>query len=210
MLQSDFRLEVGHAYMLVSPDDEIVKEFFTLLATTIFCETKSACMHCSQCSTVVHDNHSDVVVLNRNAENIKVETIRDMTKDASIRSLSGTKLYYIHRADMMSAASQNKLLKTLEEPPKGVTIFLGVSNESAMLDTIKSRCRSVYLDVFDNEVVKKHSLTLDAVMRWHLLQQIAVKVNLARPTRLQSHPLMQSFTPLHYPSSKVLAEARTW
>lgn len=160
MLQSDFRLEVGHAYMLVSPDDEIVKEFFTLLASTIFCETKSACMHCNECGKVVHDNHPDVVVINRNAENIKVEVVRDMTKDASIRSLSGTKIYYIHRADLMSAASQNKLLKTLEEPPKGVTIFLGVSNESAMLDTIKSRCRSVYLDVFDNETVRQAMLDL--------------------------------------------------
>ena len=45
LLSNDFRLELGHAYMLVSPDDDTVKEFFTLIATTIFCETKSACMH---------------------------------------------------------------------------------------------------------------------------------------------------------------------
>lgn len=160
ILRSDFRLEVGHAYMLVSPDNEIVKEFFTLLASTIFCETKSACMHCGPCNTVVHNNHADVAMLNLNAENIKVETIRSMTKDASIRSLSGTKLYYIHRADLMNAASQNALLKTLEEPPVGVTIFLGVSNESAMLDTIKSRCRAIYLDIFDNDTVKQAMLDL--------------------------------------------------
>ena len=53
----------------------------------------------------------------------------------------------------MTADAQNKLLKTLEEPPEGVTIFLGAANESGILDTVKSRCRKVYIDVFDRETV---------------------------------------------------------
>ena len=160
LLSNDFRLELGHAYMLVSPDDDTVKEFFTLIATTIFCETKSACMHCNECGKVLHGNHPDLAVINAIGENIKVEAIKDLTEDAGIKSFSGTKVYYIHRADLMNTAAQNKLLKTLEEPPKGVVIFLGVSNESAMLDTIKSRTRTVYLDVFDNDTVKNAMLDL--------------------------------------------------
>lgn len=160
LLQADFRLALGHAYMLVSSDDDTLKEFFTLIASTVFCETKSACMHCNECGRVVHGNHPDVVIINPKGENIKVETIREMTEDAGIRSLSGTKLYYIHRADLMNTTSQNKLLKTLEEPPKGVTIFLGVSNESAMLDTIKSRTRQVALDIFDNDTIRQAMLDL--------------------------------------------------
>ncbi len=160
LLRNDFRLDVGHAYMLVSADSEAVKEFFTLLAATIFCDTKSACMHCTECGRVVHGNHADVVTINMNGESVKVDTIRALTEDAGIKSFSGKKLYYIHRADLMNVAAQNKLLKTLEEPPKGVTIFLGVSNESAMLETIKSRTRSVYLDIFDNETVKNTMLDL--------------------------------------------------
>lgn len=160
LLSNDFRLDLGHAYMLVSPDDDTVKEFFTLIATTIFCETKSACMHCNECGKVLHGNHPDVAIINAIGENIKVEAIKDLTEDTGIKSFSGTKVYYIHRADLMNTAAQNKLLKTLEEPPKGVVIFLGVSNESAMLDTIKSRTRTVYLDVFDNDTVKNAMLDL--------------------------------------------------
>ena len=160
LLQGDFRQGLGHAYMLVSSDDETVKEFFTLIATTVFCENKCACTTCNQCNRVLHGNHPDVVVVNPTGEPIKVEAIRELTEDAGIRSFSGTKLYYIHRADLMNVSAQNKLLKTLEEPPKGVVIFLGVSNESAMLDTIKSRTRQVGLDVFDNETVKKAMLDL--------------------------------------------------
>ena len=160
LLQGDFRQGLGHAYMLVSSDDETVKEFFTLIATTVFCENKCACATCNQCNRVLHGNHPDVVIVNPTGEPIKVEAIRELTEDAGIRSFSGTKLYYIHRADLMNVSAQNKLLKTLEEPPKGVVIFLGVSNESAMLDTIKSRTRQVGLDVFDNETVKKAMLAL--------------------------------------------------
>ena len=160
LLQKDCVQELGHAYMLVSSDADSLKEFFILVASTIFCDTKSACMDCNGCNKVIHDNHPDVIIVNPKGENIKVETIHNMTEDASIRSLSGTKLYYIHRADLMSPIAQNKLLKTLEEPPKGVAIFLGVSNESAMLDTIKSRSRQISLDVFDNETVKEAMLCL--------------------------------------------------
>ncbi len=160
LLRNDFRLDIGHAYMLVSADSETVKDFFTLIAATVFCDTKSACMDCNECLRVIHGNHPDVVTVNLNGENIKVDTVRELTGDTGIKSFSGKKLYYIHRADLMNVAAQNKLLKTLEEPPKGVTIFLGVSNESAMLETIKSRTRSVYLDVFDNETVRNAMLDL--------------------------------------------------
>lgn len=160
LLQGDFRHELGHAYMLVSSDDEAVKEFFTLIAMSVFCQSDSPCMACNECSKILHDNHPDVIVINGDGGAIKVETIRELTEDAGIRSFSGKKLYYIHRADLMNVAGQNKLLKTLEEPPKGVSIFLGVSNESAMLDTIKSRTRQIALDIFDNEKVKNAMLAL--------------------------------------------------
>ena len=63
--------ELGHAYMLVSSDDEAVKEFFTLIATTVFCDSKSACMDCNECNKILHDNHPDVVVINKeNNKNI--------------------------------------------------------------------------------------------------------------------------------------------
>lgn len=60
----------------------------------------------------------------------------------------------------MNAQAQNKILKTLEEPPKDVTIFLGVANEASMLATIKSRTRNVYIDLFDEETIYNSMLAL--------------------------------------------------
>ena len=54
----------------------------------------------------------------------------------------------------MNPAAQNKLLKTLEEPQKAVSIFLGVGSESAILDTVKSRTKKITLDRFSADDIK--------------------------------------------------------
>lgn len=143
----------GHAYMLVSPDDEAVKEFFTLAAAAVFCPDHG-CLNCTECHKILTDNHPDVINVNAERAKIKVQEIKDMISDVSVKSLSGTKAYFVYRADLMSPDAQNKLLKTLEEPPAGVTIFLGVANEAGLLDTVKSRCRRIYLDIFDRGTVR--------------------------------------------------------
>ena len=150
---SDFRLGLGHAYMLVSPDDEIVSEYFSLVAFTIFCDTHSACGNCVGCRTVAHENNTDITYFNREHQKIKVEMVKDLISTIDIKPLMGKKLYFIERADLMNIDAQNKLLKTLEEPPEDVSFFLGVQNESAMLDTIKSRCGVIHMDIFDRKTV---------------------------------------------------------
>lgn len=153
LIRNDFTSGLGHAYMIVSGDEMIVDEFFTLVAMGVYCQSHDACFECNECKKVLHDNNPDIFHLYPVKDKIKVEDITTLLDDVSIKSLSGRKLYFIHRADCMNVASQNKLLKTLEEPPQDVTIFLGVSNEASMLDTIKSRTRTVAMDVFDEEVI---------------------------------------------------------
>ena len=54
---------------------------------------------------------------------------------------------------MLSIGAFNALLKTLEEPPEYAIIILIVSNESKMLETIKSRCVIVkFNNLSDNEI----------------------------------------------------------
>lgn len=154
LIRNDFTSGLGHAYMIVSGDVEIVDEFFTLVAMGVYCQSHSACFECNECKKVLHDNNPDIYHLYPDSKDkIRVNDVSDILEDVSIKSLSGRKLYFIHRADCMNVASQNKLLKTLEEPPQDVTIFLGVSNEASMLDTIKSRTRTIAMDVFDEDVI---------------------------------------------------------
>ncbi len=153
LLRNDFGEGLGHAYMIVSADDEVVDEFFTLISASIFCEDHSACLQCTECSKVLHDNNPDIFHLYPTKDKIKVEDVSSLLSQVSVKPLGEHKLYFVHRADLMNVQAQNKLLKTLEEPPKDVTIFLGVANEASMLDTIKSRARTVYIDIFDEQTI---------------------------------------------------------
>ncbi len=153
LIRNDFVAGLSHAYMIVSSDDEIVDEFFTLVSASVFCPTHNACLECGECRKVLNDNNPDIFHLYPTKDKIKVEDISAFLSNVSVKPLGSNKIYFIHRADQMNVQAQNKLLKTLEEPPKDVTIFLGVGNESSMLDTIKSRSHTVYIDVFDNDVV---------------------------------------------------------
>ncbi len=156
LIQNDFSSGLGHAYMVVSGDDKVVDDFFALIACAALCKNGNACLECAECRRVLHKNHADVFWLDGKAEPksvIKVEKVTDMISTMSVKALGNKKLYFISRADLMNAQAQNKLLKTLEEPPCDVTIFLGVGNESAMLETIKSRTRTVYMDAFDENAI---------------------------------------------------------
>lgn len=53
------------------------------------------------------------------------------------------KVFIIDEAELMSAISQNTLLKTLEEPPVGTVIILITSAEERLLPTIRSRCQRI-------------------------------------------------------------------
>lgn len=153
LIQSDIKVGIGHAYMVVSPDDEIVDEFFMLIALGVYCQNGDACFECAECKKVLHNNHADIYHLYPDKNKIKVGDIEQITDTVAVKPFSGRKIYFVHRADLMNVQSQNKLLKTLEEPPQDVTIFLGVANETGMLDTVKSRTRAIYMDTFDADVV---------------------------------------------------------
>lgn len=153
-LKKDIKSGLGHAYMIVSFDDALTDSFFTLAAMRIYCERGTGCGECAECKKVLHSTHSDIFHINEKGEKIKVEDIsKGLIDTVNVKHLVNRKLYFIHRADLMLPAAQNKLLKTLEDPPEDVTIFLGVANESSMLATVASRVRKIYMDSFDEDAI---------------------------------------------------------
>ena len=82
-----------------------------------------------------------------NEDIIKVDYIREELIDNIYLSprFEQKKIYLIYDASKMNQSAQNALLKTLEEVPNDVIIFLVATNIKKILDTIKSRC-VVYYD----------------------------------------------------------------
>jgi len=59
------------------------------------------------------------------------------------------RVFIIDEAELLEHASQNALLKTLEEPPAGVTIILSTTRPDRLLPTIHSRCERLAFAALD-------------------------------------------------------------
>ena len=88
---------------------------------------------------------ADTAVLPRgDAARVQTEDINWLVGDCWIKPFdSEKKAYLIDRADTMTEQAQNKLLKTLEEPPESAVFILAASEEAKLLRTVQSRCRKV-------------------------------------------------------------------
>lgn len=76
--------------------------------------------------------------------NIKIEQIRDLIWKLSLKPvLAPLKVAVIDNAHLMTADSQNCLLKTLEEPNGRTLLILTVQNPRLLLPTVVSRCETV-------------------------------------------------------------------
>ncbi len=148
---------LSHAYLVISPDKGIIKLFNTLVSCLILCN-KGGCGECDTCRKIINGNHADIMhLIPPEGKGLKVSDIEGMINSMYLAPVepTGKKLYYLYDGDMMNASAQNKLLKTLEEPPEGVTIFISSSSEAGVLDTVKSRSRKLNIDHLDGEELYK-------------------------------------------------------
>ena len=91
-------------------------------------------------------------------KNILVEQIREnIVDDIYIAPATGDmKVYIIDNAEFLNDASQNTLLKTLEEPPKHAVIILIASSSANILPTVISRVYKVNFNKLDSELINKY------------------------------------------------------
>lgn len=73
---------------------------------------------------------------------IPVSLVRALASWAHTTGGSGNRVVIIEEAHSMSDAARNAMLKTLEEPPPGITFLLTSSRRSAIIPTILSRIRT--------------------------------------------------------------------
>jgi DNA polymerase-3 subunit delta' len=107
-------------------------------------ERGDACDHCSSCKKIDHAVHPDVLLIEPEGQNIKVDQVRQMQRDLAYRPYEGKRrICILTAADRMAPNMSNILLKTLEEPPLHTVIILLANNARFILPTILSRCQAV-------------------------------------------------------------------
>lgn len=146
--------KLSHAYMLITPDKDVVDDFFKLMSCAIYCKN-GICLSCLDCKRVMDGNNVNIKYIeSEKGKQLGADVIKDMIDDTHIKAYEdGVKLYFIPYAETMTVQAQNKLLKTLEEPSDNVTVVLGAGREGAMLDTVLSRVKKLYLDYFDTATI---------------------------------------------------------
>jgi DNA polymerase-3 subunit delta' len=76
----------------------------------------------------------------------KYRGVKDLIGELLLMPVEGgARVAIIESADRMNEDAQSALLKTLEEPPAGVTIILCADAEARLLPTVRSRCFRVRL-----------------------------------------------------------------
>lgn len=142
---------LSHAYMLECPDQFILEEFSIRIAKEIYClNNDTPCNLCNNCMKVEHGNMVDLKIYPKDNKGIVVDDINEIVNDAYIRPIdSQFKVFILKNFDNATTQAQNKLLKTLEEPPVNVIFILTCANSNAVLQTICSRVKTISESLLD-------------------------------------------------------------
>ncbi len=142
-----------HAVLLVGAAGVGKTTLATDLAAGLLCTAADVaarpCGVCRACRMVAHGSHPDLHRLGPDGPGrqvviggpgAKVPGVRDLIADLALLPVEGgARVAIIEGAHRMNEDAQAALLKTLEEPPDGVTIVLCADAEELLLPTIRSR-----------------------------------------------------------------------
>lgn len=133
---------ISHAYLFEGPGNVDKIAFAKGFIKGIFCPKNLGenCGSCSLCDKVDHDNHEDVEYIFRDGLSVKDAAVEAIQEKLNVKPLGDRNVVVISDCDTMTARAQNRLLKTLEEPPGQSLLILLSENMENLAQTILSRC----------------------------------------------------------------------
>lgn len=150
------RGELSHAYLIVCPDGVMLKTYMKLFASLIMCENDGACGECRPCRLIDKEAYADCDFYPKDGDKIKTADIDDLVSKTIIRPIeSDIRMFALVGAENMTAEAQNKILKTLEEPPRNVCILIGATTDNALLPTVKSRVKRLDVPPFSDGEIRR-------------------------------------------------------
>lgn len=159
-----------HAYIIHGAQGSGKKTFAGYLAAALLCEKgieKGPCGVCPSCVKAATFNHPDIIrTVHEKPTVLSVQEIRDQVVNTVYTApyYGPYKIYIIGDAQLLNEHGQNALLKTIEEPPEYVLVFILTDNADALLDTIRSRCIRLDMEALSSEEIEK-ALIADGVQK---------------------------------------------
>ena len=154
---------VAHAYLFFGPDGVGKERVAFAFARALNCGSgeQAPCGECESCKKIEKRVHPDVRMVASEKELVDRELIereKSRLPSAQIRNaqldelsdlfhhrpyLGRWKVVIVVDADLMNPNSQNRFLKTLEEPSADSVIILVSAHPEALLSTVRSRCQAL-------------------------------------------------------------------
>lgn len=118
--------------------------------------TGEPCNECENCKKITQGMHVDVVEID-GASNRGIDDARRLRESIGYAAMEGRyKVFIIDEAHMLTRDAFNALLKTLEEPPKGVTFILATTESHKFPITIISRCQHYTFKMLTEQELVDH------------------------------------------------------
>ncbi len=145
---------LSHAYLVVCADKYALKTYLKELAKVIEFQGDDGD---GRIAGLIDKNaYVDCTFYPLTGDRIMTADVDDLVSKTYIRPLENkTRLFVLCGAENATPAAQNKLLKTLEDPPKGVVILIGALRESGLLSTVLSRVKKIDVPPLSSEKIRR-------------------------------------------------------
>ncbi len=142
---------LSHTYLLVSEDQDYAFAFAKIMSAAVLnVENKHSSM-----LKIEKNIHPDVIIFGED-EKIMVADAEKIVSDVFVRPFEeDSKVYILLNFDECNEETQNKLLKTIEEPTPASYFILTAKSENKLLQTVISRCKMITLDLISEENIEK-------------------------------------------------------
>lgn len=148
-----------HAYLFTGTRGVGKTTIARIVAKSLNCEqgvSATPCEQCSICSEIRENRFVDLIEVDA-ASRTGVDDTRELLENAQYLPTRGRyKVYLIDEVHMLSTASFNALLKTLEEPPEHVKFLLATTDPKKVPVTVLSRCLQFQLKNLSRDAISDY------------------------------------------------------
>ncbi|MCD8201654.1 MAG: hypothetical protein LUD47_06290 [Clostridia bacterium] len=139
---------LSHAYMLHFGDPGCLRDALKIFAAEMYGGDEKTSRQ------ITEEVFQDVRFYPAQGGKLSVDDATEIVDDGAIKPVRGDrKIYVVSDFDQATALFQNKLLKSLEEPPEGVMFLLGAASLAPVLTTVRSRVKTLEIPPFSEEEI---------------------------------------------------------
>ena len=156
---------IHQAYLLAGTRGVGKTTIARILAKCLNCQSASGpvispCDKCSACEEIRAGRHLEFLEIDA-ASRTGVDDMRELIENVQYKPSNGLyKIYLIDEVHMLSKASFNALLKTLEEPPEHVVFIFATTDPDRIPKTVLSRCLQLNLKTVPQDILQNHLVSI--------------------------------------------------